>query len=303
MAPTYNIHVWYHGGNCADGIGAKLAAYLKFGKDATYTPVNYHEPMPKVEHGSHVYILDFSYPKEQLRALLDSGTASILVVLDHHKTAQEDLAGEWYATFDMNKSGAVLAWEFFHRGKPVPELLDLIQDRDLWKFHRATSRPVHTGILLALERGQGRDDVAVLEPHLYDASQLAKTGAGALMYQQMRVNQAVKARDFVYWEYEGFRCAVTNQPRDIRDEIGAAFCEAFKDEVDYCISYRVTSDASVALSIRSKGDFDCSALSKLLGEKFGKKPGGGHKNSSGVEVGLGWLIVALVKRIDDVAIQ
>lgn len=289
MAPTYNIHVWYHGGNCADGIGAKLAAYLKFGKDATYTAVNYHEPMPVVEHGSHVYILDFSYPKEQLRALLDSGTASILVVLDHHKTAQEDLAGEWYATFDMNKSGAVLAWEFFHRGKPVPELLDLIQDRDLWKFHRATSRPVHTGILLALERGQGRDDVAVLEPHLYDASQLAKTGAGALMYQQMLVKRVVDKRHFCVWEFEGHRCAVVNIISDLASETGSAVCKAFKEEIDYCINYVVCADGMAALSIRSKGEFDCSGLAIKLAKEYGNGGGGGHKNAAGCAVNLTWV--------------
>jgi len=288
-----NIHVWYHAG-CNDGIGAKLAAYRKFGHKATYTAVNYHLPMPEAGEGSEVYILDFSYPKEQLREL--KTRVSKLVVLDHHKTAQEALAGEDYAIFDMHKSGAVLAWEYFHPHDAVPELLELIQDRDLWKFHKATSRLVHAGILLAVDRGRAKDDVSTLEPYLYDSSRLAKLGEGALAYQQMLVKRAVDGKHFIYWEYEGFRCGVINQVPELASETGAALCEAFKGEIDYCISYIVCADGAVALSIRSKGDYDSAALAKLLGSRFGKKEGGGHLNAAGCAVGLGWLTVALINK-------
>ena len=60
---------------------------------------------------------------------------SKLVVLDHHKSAAEKLTGYQcrcgVVHFDMNKSGARLAWEFFHPDKPVPGLIRYIEDRDI----------------------------------------------------------------------------------------------------------------------------------------------------------------------------
>src|SRR5690606_18083449 len=105
-------------------------------------PVHYKEPLPKLlvdyyenlntRNKAEVYILDFSYNKETLLHL--SHFVKKIVVLDHHITAKEDLEDLPFAFFDMDKSGAVLAWEYFRPGVPVPKLLLHVQDRDLWKF-------------------------------------------------------------------------------------------------------------------------------------------------------------------------
>jgi oligoribonuclease NrnB/cAMP/cGMP phosphodiesterase (DHH superfamily) len=75
-----------------------------------------------------VYILDFSYDEETLRNLYKKVE---VVVLDHHKTAEKDLKDLSFAKFDMNKSGAMMAWEYFHPEKEVPLMIRYIQDRDL----------------------------------------------------------------------------------------------------------------------------------------------------------------------------
>ena len=64
-------------------------------------------------------------------------------VLDHHATAAEDLAGLPFVTIDLDRSGAVLAWEHFHPGRPVPLLLRYVQDRDLWRWALPRSREVN----------------------------------------------------------------------------------------------------------------------------------------------------------------
>ena len=110
------IYVLYHK-NCMDGKGAAYAAWKKFGESAKYIEVNYGEPVPEMTDASEIYILDFSYPKDVLYKMAE--TAKV-VVLDHHKTAQADLEGVEFAKFDMTKSGAVLAWEYFHPNSPTP---------------------------------------------------------------------------------------------------------------------------------------------------------------------------------------
>ena len=56
-----------------------------------------------------------------------------MVIVDHHITAKERLIGHGHEKeqnyhFDMNKSGARLAWEFFFPDKEVPLLIRHIED-------------------------------------------------------------------------------------------------------------------------------------------------------------------------------
>lgn len=158
--------ILYHA-NCSDGFAAAFAAYLKFGYDATYIPVQYGHPPPKLDPGYEVFILDFSYKPAEL---LEMGRRALRVtVLDHHKTAQEDLTlkaflpvlmanggdertdmepnvsgfqrvRNIYIQFDLTKSGAVLAWEHFWPTYEVPDFFRYIQDRDLWQWKLPRSR-------------------------------------------------------------------------------------------------------------------------------------------------------------------
>lgn len=84
--------------------------------------VQYGQPLPiSLEHLNAkdvVYILDFSYSREVLEQI--AAKAGRLVVLDHHKSAQKELADLPYAFFDQSKSGALLAWEHFFPGERPP---------------------------------------------------------------------------------------------------------------------------------------------------------------------------------------
>jgi len=145
----------YHGA-CYDGTGAALAALMRFGADgADYVPLTHGAvDLPAVldaAQGKAVYMLDFSLPRDQMDALADISDSFCLI--DHHKTAAENLAGWTHPkvgaiVLDMEHSGAVLAWKFFHPGVPVPELLRFIEDRDLWRFQMPETRVIHGGLYL-----------------------------------------------------------------------------------------------------------------------------------------------------------
>src|ERR1044071_5713689 len=153
-------YVLYHG-NCPDGTGAALAAYVRLGDFAgikgasfpvEYIPVSYGKPPPEMEPGSVIYVVDFSYGPDVLTRLAQVPMEKIFV-LDHHATAEQDLkniplthAGVIFVKFDMAKSGAVLAWEHFHPEKPVPPFILYLQDRDLWQFKLPKSREVSAAI-------------------------------------------------------------------------------------------------------------------------------------------------------------
>jgi nanoRNase/pAp phosphatase (c-di-AMP/oligoRNAs hydrolase) len=58
-----------------------------------------------------VYMLDISWDRKTILDLRER--AKDLLIIDHHATAEKELGGLDFAIFDMNKSGAVLTWEYF----------------------------------------------------------------------------------------------------------------------------------------------------------------------------------------------
>lgn len=148
---------------CADGLGAAWAVHHALGQDVEFVAAKYGDDPPTGVEGRDVLIVDFSYPLPVLHAMAKE--ARSVLVLDHHKTAQEDLVklsppsdgrrritdffgwlhwlntihtmpetGTIAAIFDPNRSGAGLAWDYLYPGTPRPFIIDLIEDRDLWKF-------------------------------------------------------------------------------------------------------------------------------------------------------------------------
>ena len=129
---TENICIYHK--SCADGFGAALAikVFLDMNNEkCEYLAVNYGGEAPSVI-GKNVYIVDFSYSKNTLIRMHQE--AKSIIVLDHHKTAQKNLEGLDFCHFNINKSGAMMAWEKFGNSSKIPDLIKYIQDRDLWKW-------------------------------------------------------------------------------------------------------------------------------------------------------------------------
>jgi oligoribonuclease NrnB/cAMP/cGMP phosphodiesterase (DHH superfamily) len=137
----------YHG-NCADGFGSAWVVWKSLNKSADlvdfYAGV-YGQAPPDVTDRD-VYMVDFSYKRPVLLEMADK--ARTITILDHHKTAAEDLKGmpaNVDTVFDMEHSGAILTWDYFYEGEP-PQLLKHIEDRDLWRFALAGTREIQANV-------------------------------------------------------------------------------------------------------------------------------------------------------------
>lgn len=145
-------------GNCQDGFGAAWAVRHALGDDVEFFPGVYQDAPPDVTDRD-VILVDFSYKRPILAAMATS--ARLLVVIDHHKSAAEDLAGFpdlppetaiWasahqytglpFVLFDMERSGAGMAWDYFNAHQTRPHLIDHIEDRDLWRFALPQTREI-----------------------------------------------------------------------------------------------------------------------------------------------------------------
>ena len=141
--------VWYHK-NCLDGTGAALAAYQSFEDNAEYIPMCYGDDWPSIEGVKNIFMVDFSIKFDDMVEL--SKKVESITVIDHHKTAKDDLMRDDLpenvkVVFDMNHSGAVLAWRYFMNRLEVPKLFQHIEDRDLWKFDFPETKDVCAALL------------------------------------------------------------------------------------------------------------------------------------------------------------
>lgn len=173
-----NIMCIYHG-NCADGFGAAWVVRKALGPNVEFVAGVYGAEPPDVT-GKEVILVDFSYKYDVLTRLGEK--AKSIIILDHHKSAAADLSrlplfhagiehdyklGDdnirlgWKsalahsaaqngphiaACFDMDRSGAMLAWHHFFPGQEPPQLLRHIEDRDLWLFKLEGTREIQANL-------------------------------------------------------------------------------------------------------------------------------------------------------------
>lgn len=257
------IYVLYHA-NCYDGFGAAYAAWKYFGDTAKYIPVSYGQPVPQMPDVSEIYIVDFSYPKDVIESLAKKHT---LTILDHHKTAQEALEPlikpdgfNPRVVFDMNRSGAKITWEYLHR-TPPPLLIEHISDRDLWTFKLDGTKAIHKA-LVSLP----------MDFEVWDKLDVEKLKVDGAAMERLH-DQLVKNICSHSWigQVDEYKVPMVNTSM-AWSEVGHELLEQ-NPTVPFVASFTVMKN-SIMWSLRSKDDFDVSAVAK----KFG---GGGHKNAAG----------------------
>lgn len=270
-------YVLYHS-PCLDGFGAAYAAWRHFGDNARYIPMSHGETIPELRDGADVYMVDFTFKRPQM---LEIAKNHRIVVLDHHKSALEDLVGiatisdQIKVVFDMDKSGARLAWEFFHPMREVPALILDIEDRDLWKFSRLNSKAINA----ALYTRPYEFDIwhnLMTEPILYH--RLIAEGEAILRVEDQQVEALCRHARAAKIDVAGHgTCAfpAVNASYFHASEVGNRLLKMFPEAL-FAGVYRDTGDGKREWSLRSaEGRLDVSKVAVEYG-------GGGHRNASGM---------------------
>lgn len=255
------IYILFHD-PCQDGFGAAYAAWKKFGDKATYIGVNYGKPLPNMPGAKEVYIVDFSYSKD---ILVDLAGKCQLVVLDHHKTAQEQLQGLSFAQFDMNRSGAGMAWDYFHPETPRPWLINYIEDRDLWRHKLPNTHDMAAALFSYPQKFDLWDK--------FEQADLLNEGKAIRRYQNILSEEMIKnaqIRNFLEFK----NVPVVNASSSLISDVGEALRNKYPTAPFYAIYYD-TKDAKRKWSLRSTDNQeDVSAIAGRFG-------GGGHRNAAG----------------------
>lgn len=268
--------ILYHG-RCPDGFGAALAAWLFYGGQAEFLGLDHGDiatvdDLPPLE-GRAVYILDFSFPPEVMAGIDER--AAKLVMLDHHKSAAEKLSGFacrcGVVHFDMQKSGARLAWEFFHPDTEVPDLVRCVEDRDIW----AWKIPESASFLAALDMEPfdfGRwAEIAAFDP----GQRAAFIDRGRAMdekFNKLAADVAEGAQPLVFNGHAGL---MVNAPGAFHSLVGhmlSTQCGTF------ALMWSVHKSGGVKVGLRSQPGFDLIPLADSMG-------GGGHAQACGFRMG------------------
>jgi len=265
----------YHS-NCLDGFGAAWVVRKALGNEVEFHKGIHQQPPPDVT-GLHVFLVDFSYKKAVLEDMLK--TAASITILDHHVSAEKDLSellisGEIKGLFDMDKSGAMLAWEWFYPQQQAPKLIGHIQDRDLWQFKLDGTREIYSALSSYPYDFEVWDKLMASSEHELGA--LKRDGQAIERRLQKDVKELI-ASGVRRMSIGGYDVPVLNASSAYVSDagnimsVGEPFAACYWDHPD---------GRSFSLRSREEG-IDVAEVAKKYG-------GGGHKNAAGFTVKIGW---------------
>lgn len=266
--------VIYHGPGCADGFTAAWVAWTLYHDEAEYLEAKYGDAPPDVV-GKDVLIVDFSYPRAVLLEM--AAKAKSIQVFDHHKSAAADLAGLDFCVFDMHRSGAGIAWDMLRQGERRPMLVELVQDRDLWRWKVGASKELNAWI-----GAQERDFLQWdhIMRALDDETETVQRRSHCCIEQGRQILKHIDAyvestgKNARTLRFTGHDVPFVNAPGTMASELIGKLAEG----APFAVGFFQRADGKWQYSLRSRGDFDVSKIAKALG-------GGGHRQAAGFESG------------------
>lgn len=289
--------VVYHD-KCMDGFTAAWAVWRLFGDEPSYVARNYGMDPDLDCRGKHILIVDFSFKADVLARLVANDGAASVVILDHHKTAREDLEPFLFeesslgvigaadvsgmlrdldelrrppivALFDMARSGAGMAWDFCFGPQTRPKLVDLVEDRDLWRFAFGEE-----GKWLHLALSSGPMDFARWDALASYPYEEIRTGEKIAAYRDSLIDEIVERA--VVMVIDGRYGIGVDCPYGLVSDVGNRLLDIWP-ETEFAVGV-VRGEQTITYSLRSRDDrADVSEIAR----KFG---GGGHRNAAGFKV-------------------
>lgn len=284
--------VYYHSG-CPDGWCAAMIAHMKY-REAQLIPLSYgtvdYPAMLDEVAGRDVLMLDFSM---KTAAECDGlyYTAKSFHIYDHHKSAQKIIGEMGYATFDMDRSGAGLTFDYlfgkdsdYHKAPsvynptaaldmpsmPRPWYVNYTEDQDLWSWKLPQSREINAWLNV-----QDRDPqkwwrtIGSTTPE-----EVAPLGAAIQQQIAYHVRHAVK--DILPGRQGVYTVGVVNNGHVGTSEVGEA---VYNLGYDIAMMWREDGYGMMRFGLRSKVA-DVGAIASTF------PGGGGHKAAAGFELSI-----------------
>lgn len=305
--------------NCMDGFGAAWVLYyyyyLQENRNIKYSlkyifvePSHPEDAIQEFKNYTEkfgcfkAYSFDIGFHYQHFQELIN--IFSDIKILDHHISSYNDILKNFNNNisllpknyfFDNDKSGSILAWEYFYPDLEPPKLLKYIEDRDLWKFQLKDSRLITEGIYNLLSIGDFVEWTKFVENEESYLKKCKELGSVLRDIKEQRNAILVdQGKEIVIY---GKKAYVVNTTENISD-LGNYICNLRNENGDFLVDYAMIwrhnmSENKTYVSLRSHpdSDVDVSKIAKSLStfaanmntskkeKKIGN--GGGHKHAAG----------------------
>ena len=274
--------IYYHK-NCPDGIGGLWVA-----NHSNKIPIHYPLPAgenPILEEMENKRIIFVDVCPKPNFILQTIKKCNKMVILDHHKSSKEmveDIMKKKFSNleiiFDMERSGAKIAWDYFFPKTPCPFFINYIEDKDLWKWKLPYSREIN----FALESYLNIEKLTYFFKNEEESFQkLLKEGKIKKENNDKKIQKIAECSVQEYFIFKGniykVRKIYNISNRRLTSDVGNYLCEQYSD-IDFAI---ITSRSSSYNSYSLRGiKGKCPDLS-LIAKEYG---GGGHLSSAGMRI-------------------
>lgn len=273
--------VIYHA-HCHDGFSGAWAAYKKLGNKADYIGAANQEPPPAGLKNKTIYFIDLIYPADIFKKIVADNKK--VIAIDHHLSAADHIKIAHEYVFDLKNSGAFLAWKYFHPQKPMPFLIELVDDDDLWKF----KIPKQRELAIAIADKKFNFPTWNRLAHEFENETLRnkyiEKGALLLKFKQQQIAELVDFNSYLV-EFAGHEALAVNAPHFFTSELGHQL--ALKQPPFGIVWSHL--GRKIRVSLRGNGKIDVSKICQQYG-------GGGHVNAAGfswpIDKKLPWKVIS-----------
>lgn len=271
---SHHLHVLYHA-TCTDGSAAAWVIQQTFPEHKiTFQEIQYGYEFNELEQISYCDLIVVDFCLTEIDTIELSERVNSITVIDHHDTRSDYLVrlineGIIFGTYDVAKSGALLAWEYFNPQISVPQLIEHVSDRDLFNFHLADTKSVITA---AKARGSENGVEHFAKLAQLPVERLKEEGSPLCEFKQACL--ASIARDVFWLDTEHGLIPAANTTKVFASDMGEFLYT--KKQIPYAALISINK-TGFGLSLRSKKNQGI-AVKSIAEEKFN---GGGHKYAAG----------------------
>ena len=276
--------IFYHRG-CTDGAAAAYAAWLKYGKDACYTPINFGQSMIALARAElyeneqiDVFFLDVTPDPTDIGKLVEAGHR--VTIIDHHKTYFdfiEKLDGPTVKSISRRycsyNSGSKLAWEVFHGEDIYPDIIVYTNDYDTYRFEYGEVTHAYQVAFELQDLDNIQSIAAFAERPVAD---VLKDGL-PMLKAKLAYTSAIASKAFPVL-LDGHVTLFCYAPRTFRNDVADNLLkDADKDTIVATCDVVDQNIYQISLRARKGSDIDLTTIAKQY-------KGGGHGSSAGFVV-------------------
>lgn len=231
--------------------------------------------------GKSVAIVDICFSREIMESIAKQ--ASELVVLDHHKTSQDNMAGLDYCIFSSDRSGCQMAWDYFFGETERPRFIEFIGNRDLWNFSLPKTKEFSSAMFNRCQFERIEDAIDNMNSMFSwtddDYKAFIEFGDICMEFEEKEVAQAVKYATkckFHLPNSSKYYTVQVSDSRNYRSEIGSRL--ASMEGIDFAViyNYNIRRDEWwISLRASAQSGTDLTKITKFF------PGGGGHKLAAG----------------------